>query len=123
MDGGEPGLPVTGLDRPVVVTGAMQPLEAEGSDARDNVELALRFAGQPRLQEVAVAFAGRLMRGVRTRKLHSQAPDAFASPNYPLLGERVGEDAVLYPGRGLEAQQRGAPASNSRTTPRLPRAA
>lgn len=98
-----------GLDRPVVVTGAMQPLEAEDSDARDNVELALRFAAQPQLQEVAVVFAGRLMRGVRTRKLHSQAPDAFASPNYPLLGERVGDDAVLYPGRGLEVQQRGAP--------------
>ncbi|RCV86478.1 asparaginase [Billgrantia montanilacus] len=98
-----------GLDRPVIVTGAMLPLEAPDSDAQANVELALRFASEPRLQEVAVAFADKLFRGVCVRKLHSEAADAFASPNYPLLGERVGDDTVLYPGRGLEAQQRGAP--------------
>ncbi|QOR38718.1 asparaginase [Billgrantia diversa] len=98
-----------GLDRPVVVTGAMQPLEAEGSDALGNIELALRYAAKPELQEVAVAFAGRLLRGVRTRKTHSEAADAFASLNYPVLGERIDDDAILYPGRGLEAQQRGAP--------------
>lgn len=98
-----------GLDRPVVVTGAMHPLEAEGSDALDNIELALRFAARPKLQEVALAFAGRLLRGVRSRKTHSEADDAFASPNYPVLGERVDEDIVLYPGRCLETQQRGAP--------------
>ncbi|MGQ4877066.1 asparaginase [Billgrantia sp. LNSP4103-1] len=98
-----------GLDRPVVVTGAMHPLEAEGSDALSNIELALRFAAKPELQEVAVAFAGRLLRGVRTRKHHSEAKDAFSSPNYPILGERVDDDIVLYPGRCLETQQRGAP--------------
>ncbi|WP_111412041.1 asparaginase [Billgrantia lactosivorans] len=98
-----------GLDRPVVVTGAMQPLEAEGSDALDNLELALRYAAMPALQEVAVAFAGRLLRGVRTRKTHSEASDAFASLNYPVLGERIDDDAILFPGRGLEARQRGAP--------------
>ena len=98
-----------GLDRPVIITGAMQPLEAQDSDALANVELSLRFATEPRLQEVAVAFADKLFRGVRTRKRHSEATDAFASPNYPLLGERVGDDTVLYPSRGLEVQQRGAP--------------
>lgn len=98
-----------GLDRPLVVTGAMRPLEAADSDALANVETALRFAATPALQEVAIAFAGRLLRGVRARKWHTSAPDAFASPNYPPLGERVDDDAVLYPGRGLEVQQRGAP--------------
>ncbi|PMR74906.1 asparaginase [Billgrantia endophytica] len=98
-----------GLDRPVVITGAMLPLEAEGSDALANIELALRFAVEPRLQEVAVAFAGRLMRGVKTRKIHSESADAFASPNYPHLGRRIDNDAILFPGRGLAAQQRGAP--------------
>lgn len=98
-----------GLDRPVVVTGAMQPLEAENSDAADNVELALRFAINPALQEVAIAFGGRLLRGVRARKWQTRDAHAFVSPNYPLLGERVGSDAVLYPGRGLAHQQRGAP--------------
>ncbi|NIC06088.1 asparaginase [Billgrantia bachuensis] len=98
-----------GLDRPVVVTGAMHPLEAEGSDALDNIELALRYAAKPELQEVVVAFAGRLLRGVRTRKIHSEADDAFVSLNYAVLGERIDDDVILYPGRGLETQQRGAP--------------
>ncbi|MFP4137005.1 MAG: asparaginase [Halomonas sp.] len=98
-----------GIDRPVLLTGAMQPLEAPGSDAADNVALALRFAANPALQEVAIAFGGRLLRGVRARKWHTRSADAFASPHYPPLGERVGDDAVLFPGRGLARQQRGAP--------------
>lgn len=98
-----------GIDRAVVVTGAQLPLEAEGSDALSNVEAALRFAALPELQEVAVCFGGKLMRGVRTRKWDTQAFDGFASPNYPLLGEMVDGAAVLYPSRGLDVQQRGLP--------------
>jgi L-asparaginase len=98
-----------GLDRPVVVTGSMLPLETPGSDALNNLHGALQFAAQPALQEVAVYFAGQLLRGVRAIKQHSELPNAFASPNYPLLGERVGDDFVYYPSRGLGQQQRGAP--------------
>ncbi|MFD2437147.1 asparaginase [Modicisalibacter luteus] len=98
-----------GIDRPVIVTGAQLPLEAEGSDALNNVETALRFAALPSLQEVAVCFAGKLMRGVCTRKWDTHRFDGFASPNYPLLGEMVDCAPVLYPSRGLEVQQRGLP--------------
>ncbi|MGM0984005.1 MAG: asparaginase [Pseudomonadota bacterium] len=98
-----------GLDRPVILTGAMHPLEAEGSDAATNVEDALRFAVMPRLQEVAICFAGRLLRGCRTRKWQTQAADAFESPNQAVLGERVDDEVVLYPGRSLADHQRGAP--------------
>ena len=69
----------------------------------------LRFAANSALQEVAIYFAGRLMRGTRAIKQHSEAVDAFSSPSYPLLGERVGDDFILYPSRGLAYQQRGAP--------------
>ncbi|CAM3407679.1 asparaginase [Halomonas lysinitropha] len=98
-----------GLDRPVILTGAMRPLEAEGSDAVANVEDALRFAVTPRLQEVAICFAGKLLRGCRSRKWRTREADAFTSPNQPLLGERVDDEVVLYPGRGLVDHQRGAP--------------
>lgn len=98
-----------GLDRPVVVTGSMLPLEAPGSDAVSNLHGALQFAAKPALQEVAIYFAGQLLRGTRAIKQHSEAVSAFASPNYPLLGERVGDDFVYYPSRGLGLQQRGAP--------------
>ncbi|PAU79064.1 asparaginase [Halomonas salipaludis] len=98
-----------GIDIPVVVSGAMLPLEAEGSDALDNIEAALRFAAEPGLKEVVVCFSGKLLRATRTRKWHTQAADAFTSPNYPLLGELVDHRPVLYPSRGLAEQQRGAP--------------
>ncbi|MYL24599.1 asparaginase [Vreelandella massiliensis] len=98
-----------GIDRPVVVTGAMQPLGVANSDALENIQGALHFAAQPALQEVAIYFAGQLFRGVRAVKQHTEAPEAFASPNYPRLGARVEEDFVYYPSRGLPHQQRGAP--------------
>nr|WP_083700734.1 asparaginase [Halomonas sp. 1513] len=98
-----------GIDMPVVVTGAMLPLEAEGSDALGNIEAALRFAAEPGLREVAICFAGRLLRATRARKWHTQAADAFTSPNYPPLGELVDQRPILYPSRGLAEQQRGAP--------------
>ncbi|GGX78154.1 L-asparaginase 1 [Litchfieldella qijiaojingensis] len=98
-----------GIDRAVVMTGAMLPLEAPASDALGNVEDALRFASLPELQEVAVCFAGKLLRGVRARKWHTQATDAFTSPNYPWLGEVVDHHPILFSQRGLNAQQRGAP--------------
>ncbi|CAN0589956.1 unnamed protein product, partial [Ectocarpus sp. 12 AP-2014] len=98
-----------GLDRPVVLTGAMQPLEASGGDGLENLYGALQFAAKPMLQEVTIYFAGKLLRGARAIKQHSEAFDAFASPSYPLLGERVGDDYVYYPSRGLGLQQRGAP--------------
>lgn len=85
-----------GLDRPVIVTGAMLPLEAPNSDALDNVEFALRCAAMPQLREVAVAFCGQLLRGVRTCKMHSEAANAFTSPNYPRLGQRSGDDITLF---------------------------
>jgi len=84
-----------GLDRPVILTGAMLPLEARDSDALDNVEFALRCAIMPQLREVAVAFCGELLRGVRTCKMHSEAANAFTSPNYPRLGQRCGDDITL----------------------------
>jgi len=98
-----------GLDRPVILTGAMQPLDVANSDGLENIVGALRFATQPDLQEVAVYFAGRLLRGVRSTKQHTEAADAFTTPNYPLLGARVDDDFVYYTARGLAYQQRGAP--------------
>lgn len=98
-----------GLDKPVVVTGAMLPLEAPGSDALGNVEAALRFAAQPGLREVAIAFAGKLLRGVRSRKWQTRDADAFVSPNYPLLGELVEGEPVLYPEHGLTPSRQDTP--------------
>lgn len=73
-----------GLDRPVIVTGAQLPLEAEGSDALGNVVAALRFAAAD-VEEVCLAFDGVLLRGNRATKVSSHDFAAFDSPNHPPL--------------------------------------
>lgn len=88
---------------PVIVTGAMQPLEASGSDALDNLEGALRFAAAPGLDGVAVYFAGRLLHGARATKEHASAADAFASPNVPALGEYQGAPRLFASPRNTAA--------------------
>ncbi|MGM0833882.1 MAG: asparaginase [Pseudomonadota bacterium] len=98
-----------GIDRPVVLTGSMYPLETANSDALDNLHGALRFAANAELKEVAIYFSNVLLRGTRAIKQHTEAFDAFFSPSYPCIGERVGDDFIYYPSRGLGFQQRGAP--------------
>ncbi|WP_413614727.1 asparaginase [Halomonas cupida] len=98
-----------GVDRPVIITGSMQPLEATDSDALYNIETAMRFAAMPTLQEVVLCMDGQLLRGSRARKWHTTDRQAFTSPNFALLGERKGDDVVLFESRGLESRQRGAP--------------
>ncbi|WP_311945664.1 asparaginase [Halomonas piscis] len=86
---------------PVIVTGAMQPLEASGSDALGNLEGALRFAAEPGLDGVAVYFAGRLLHGARATKEHASAADAFASPNAPALGDYRGAPRLFTSSPGM----------------------
>ncbi|HRP97514.1 MAG TPA: asparaginase [Rhodocyclaceae bacterium] len=80
---------LAGVKKPVIVTGAQIPLAEPRSDARDNLLAALLIAANHPLPEVCLYFHGRLMRGNRATKVSSVAFDAFASPNWPVLG-RVG---------------------------------
>lgn len=82
-----------GFVKPIVVTGAQYPLEATDSDALNNVEGALLTAQQPDIQEVVVAFGGRVLRGNRCSKVSTYSPQAFASPNVDALGRW--QDGVL----------------------------
>ncbi len=67
-----------GLTRPVIVTGSMLPLEADGTDALQNLGDALLAAARAPAG-VWVQFAGHLMAGARVRKAHSHAMDAFTA--------------------------------------------
>jgi L-asparaginase len=79
-----------GLRKPVIVTGAQIPMGVDASDAPDNLIDALRFASSDEISEVAICFAGHLLRGNRASKLSSEDLDAFDSPNYPRLAEMNG---------------------------------
>jgi len=91
-----------GLRKPVIVTGSQIPLGAARSDAPQNLITALQLAASGRINEVAVYFNQRLLRGNRTTKLSTESFGAFDSPNYPRLAEvgihaRFNEAAMLPP--------------------------
>lgn len=84
---------LSGLDRPVVLTGSQRPLAAIRSDARRNLVDAVDLATRP-IPEVGILFDGRLLRGNRATKGDAFAYAAFASPNCPPLA-RLGLDVEI----------------------------
>jgi len=95
------------LGKPVVVTGSQIPWCELGTDALEHVAAALALAAMPDFCEVAVVFAGLCLRGNRVRKIDCDGMVAFASPNYPVLGEwsegrwqMLGMAASLPPANG-----------------------
>lgn len=86
---------LTGLDKPVILTGAQIPLTAPRSDALENLEMALILAAQDAIREVGLCFGRKLFRGNRSRKIATDRFDAFDSPNYPPIAE-AGIKIVLH---------------------------
>ncbi|GFR47448.1 hypothetical protein Agub_g9172 [Astrephomene gubernaculifera] len=84
-------LMLCGFRKPIVMTGSQLPLRAPRTDARqnllDSIQVATSAFAPPHvaLQEVAVCFGGKLMRGNRTQKVNSSAYQAFDSLTYPYL--------------------------------------
>ncbi|MDO5510316.1 MAG: asparaginase [Weeksellaceae bacterium] len=81
-----------GLRKPVVFTGSQLPIGELRTDARENFISSIYYAalqrdGVPRIQEVCLYFEYKLFRANRCTKINSVQFDAFASPNYALLGE------------------------------------
>lgn len=73
------------VSKPIIVTGAMQPLGTREGDAEANLQLAFHWAGTKELLPVAVAFGGQLLAGNRIRKQDAEAPLAFSTPHVPPL--------------------------------------
>lgn len=82
------------FDRPVILTGSQLPMEAEGSDAPDNLSDALRCAASA-YRGVAVCFAGKLYRGDRVTKTDAHDFDAFTGGNTECTPDGVIRDGVL----------------------------
>ena len=89
-----------GTDKPVILTGSQIPLIEPRSDGLDNVRTAIMLAAEDSLHEVCIYFDRLLMRGNRSRKLRSNAFNAFDSPNYPYLAN-IGIRVKLYTERWL----------------------
>lgn len=78
---------LSGLNKPVILTGSQVPLVEAHTDARENLINAMLIAGSYQIPEVCVFFNNTLLRGNRTRKTNAYGFDAFTSPNFPELGE------------------------------------
>lgn len=91
-----------GLRKPVILTGSQIPLCQLRNDARENLITAMLIAGNYDIPEVCVYFSGKLIRGCRSTKVSAHLFEAFASPNYPLLGVvgttfEINQSALLTP--------------------------
>jgi len=83
---------LTGLNKPVIFTGAQIPIGSPRSDARENLISALEIASmvkdnKPVIREVCLYFNYLLLRGNRAQKMRSATFAAFESENYPPLAE------------------------------------
>lgn len=90
---------MSGLHKPVILTGSQLPIGLPRTDGRENLLAAVEIAaasrfGEPLVQEVAVYFGSSLYRGNRTHKESAESLQAIVSPNFPALAE-AGVD-ILY---------------------------
>ena len=81
---------LSGLSKPVILTGAQIPIGSVRSDARDNFLTAVEIAaakenGKAIVPEVCIYFNHKLLRGNRSRKIRSSHFGAFESENYSPL--------------------------------------
>ncbi len=78
--------------KPVVVTGAQQPIDMETTDARKNLTDSFLYAASDSAHGVSIVFDGDVIAGTRAKKTHTKSYNAFTSTNFPLL-------AVIQSGR------------------------
>jgi L-asparaginase len=80
-------------EKPVVLTGAQRGADQPDTDGPRNLRDAIRVALSPDAagRGALIAFAGEVHAAREARKVHTSAPDAFASPGYGPLGHVDGE--------------------------------
>lgn len=81
-----------GLRKPVIFTGSQLPIGDLRTDAKENLLTSLYYASlyendEAVIQEVAIYFEYKLLRGNRSVKFSAEYFDAYQSPNYPELGQ------------------------------------
>lgn len=74
------------LSKPVILTGALLPINDMAGDGRMNLIFAIR-AAQLDIAEVCVAMGPTVLRGVRAKKVEQSLMQTFDSPRFPPLAE------------------------------------
>jgi L-asparaginase len=85
------------LSKPVVLTGALLPLNDIAGDGRMNLIFAIR-AAQLDLAEVCVVLGPKVIRGTRAKKVDESLLQTFDSPRFPALAD-FSTEVHLHPWR------------------------
>lgn len=97
------GFALQNLSKPVVLTGALMPLNELSGDGRANLIFAIR-AAQLDIAEVCIVLGPRLIRGNRAVKADQSILQTFDSPRFPPLGEfNIG--VTLHPWRSVRRKR------------------
>lgn len=84
------------LSKPVILTGSQVPIHYKTTDAKRNLNDAMRFACEE-IGGVFIVFDGKVIQGTRAVKLRTRSYDAFESINHPYVAYIRG-DEVEYTG-------------------------
>lgn len=90
--------------KPIVLTGSQVPMSFEATDAKRNLQDAIRFACED-AGGVFVVFNGRVIQGTRAVKIKTKSYDAFESINHPYIGYVDGEEITYLVGKPINAKQ------------------
>ena len=78
---------IQGSPKPIILTGAQQPIWFDGTDSKRNLTDAFLYACRG-CGGVQIVFNGKVILGTRARKTCSKSFQAFSSVNYPDLADR-----------------------------------
>ncbi len=82
------------INKPVVITGAMIPIDKENSDAKKNLIDSVMFACES-VPGVFVVFSGDVIKGCRVSKVSGVDIDAFKSINFPVVA-KINNKKIKY---------------------------
>ena len=82
--------------KPIVVTGAQNPIDAVDTDARTNLRDSILYASDDKSSGVVIVFDGKVIAGTRAKKEKSKSYDAFNSINFPNLAVIMNKRIIRY---------------------------
>lgn len=82
------------LSKPVILTGSQLPIDADGTDAIDNLAHAFIYSCED-ISGVFLAFYSKLISGRHAKKLRATSFNAFESINYPVIAT-IHDNKVVY---------------------------
>ena len=87
------------LSKPIIFTGAQEPIGGIKSDSESNILNSLYFAANfSNVFESTICFGGKLLRGNRAlAKTPTRNYDTFLTPNYPVLHEITDKPDLVAP--------------------------